>query len=55
MTSLPPREAWIEINICKYLFVFSKSLPPREAWIEIFVQYAIHIIIKVASPAGSVD
>ena len=33
--SLPPREAWIEIDMAIILSVHPRSLPPREAWIEI--------------------
>ena len=34
-TSLPSREAWIEIKTDIALDYTSKSLPSREAWIEI--------------------
>ena len=36
ITSLPPREAWIEIDRARNLLgKMRASLPPREAWIEI--------------------
>ena len=53
--SLPPREAWIEINILDHRGPLAVSLPPREAWIEIDWAALAEKIAYVASPAGSVD
>ena len=55
--SLPPREAWIEINMLRAGDrLKAASLPPREAWIEIYDAKADVVdCIPVASPAGSVD
>ena len=54
--SLPPREAWIEIDdIQLSLFKGTESLPPREAWIEIGPWQYAGSGENVASPAGSVD
>ena len=35
LTSLPPREAWIEISMGEKISVNGRSLPSWEAWIEI--------------------
>ena len=53
MGSLPPREAWIEINnrggVCINRIM---SLPPREAWIEIFKQGLIDYRALGCFPCG---
>ena len=54
--SLPPRGAWIEITVQKMEAAGMESLPPRGAWIEIKTSIAcIHVLPRVAPPAGSVD
>ena len=54
-SSLPSREAWIEIFHALTSSALFRSLPSREAWIEITQDEPLYIEITVASLAGSVD
>ena len=50
--SLPPREAWIEIENWRIFPIYSRSLPPREAWIEIALVVIVGIIGISRFPRG---
>ena len=52
--SLPPRGAWIEIDITpQFVYHDFKSLPPRGAWIEIKVVRMIMAAFKSLPPRGA--
>ena len=53
--SLPPRGAWIEMQLILTMFCTCWSLPPRGAWIEIIGDYLGFPTKIVAPPTGSVD
>ena len=53
--SLPPRGAWIEIQVSRSEDNHTPSLPPRGAWIEIQQADRKLTLEPVAPPTGSVD
>ena len=50
--SLPPREAWIEMNVLGVMDVSVVSLPPREAWIEIDATVTLAATLTCRFPRG---